>query len=220
MKCIRYLLFAFNVLFTLVGIALIAGGAYVQVQLKGYTNIIGGQFSAAAVFLIIVGVLIFMIAAFGCCGAYKENYCCIMTFAVILIIIFICELAAGIAGFIYKNKVDEGVQDLMNKTIKDQSANDDWNKVQQEFACCGVNNYTDWTISNRTIPASCCKDTKTTCTSANAYKIGCYTELKDFVKNKIVVIGGIGLGFAFIQIIGILFACCLGRAVKKEYEVV
>jgi CD63 antigen len=50
--------------------------------------------------------------------------------------------------------------------------------------------------------------------------VGCYTELKDFVKDKIVVIGGIGLGFAFIQIIGILFACCLGLAVKKEYEVV
>jgi CD63 antigen len=40
------------------------------------------------------------------------------------------------------------------------------------------------------------------------------------VKDKIVVIGGIWLGFAFIQIIGILFAWCLGRAVKKEYQVV
>ena len=32
------------------------------------------------------------------------------------------------------------------------------------------------------------------------YFQGCYTELKDFVKDKIVVIGGIGLGFAFIQV--------------------
>jgi hypothetical protein len=59
---------------------------------------------------IVLGVLILMIAAFGCCGAYKENYCCIMIFAVILIIIFICELAAGIAGFIYKDKVDTEVR--------------------------------------------------------------------------------------------------------------
>ena len=94
----------------LIGIGLIASGTYVQINLKGYSSIIGGQFSAAAVFFIILGVLIFMIAAFGCCGAYKENYCCIMIFAVILIIIFICELAAGISGFIYKDKVDKEVR--------------------------------------------------------------------------------------------------------------
>ena len=63
----------------MIGIGLIAAGAYVQVNLKSYSELIGGQLSAAAVFFIILGVLIFMIAAFGCCGAYKENYCCIMT---------------------------------------------------------------------------------------------------------------------------------------------
>ena len=217
MKCIRVLLFVFNVLFTLIGIGLIAAGAYVQVNLKSYSDIIGGQFSAAAVFFIILGVLIFMIAAFGCCGAYKENYCCIMTFAVILVIIFICELAVGIAGFIYKDSVDKNIKELMNKTIKSGKANADWDKVQQEFKCCGIENATDW----KTIPSSCCASTTTgNCTVNNAYKMGCYTELKDFVKDKIGVIGFVGLGFAFIQIIGILFSCCLGRAVKKEYEVV
>ncbi|XP_052080053.1 CD63 antigen-like [Mytilus californianus] len=221
MKCIRVLLFAFNVLFTLIGIGLIAGGAYVQINLKGYSEIIGGQFSAAAVFLIVLGVFIFMIAAFGCCGAYKENYCCIMTFAGILIIIFICEMAAGIAGFIYKDKVDGEISKLMKETIKDGKALEDWDKVQKEFKCCGVNGSSDW--NNGTTPAwpqSCCIDSSKTAPACNPYAVGCYTELKEFVKDKIVVIGGIGIGFAVIQIIGILFACCLGRAVKKEYEVV
>ncbi|XP_063411044.1 CD63 antigen-like [Mytilus trossulus] len=221
MKCIRVLLFAFNVLFTLIGIGLIAGGAYVQINLKGYSEIIGGQFSAAAVFLIILGVFIFMIAAFGCCGAYKENYCCIMTFAGILVIIFICEMAAGIAGFIYKDKVDTQISDLMKETITDRKALEDWDKVQKEFHCCGVNSSSDWKFPNGTeaFPDSCCSNGGTA-TSCTPYDVGCYTELKDFVKDKIVVIGGIGVGFAVIQIIGILFACCLGRAVKKEYEVV
>jgi hypothetical protein len=49
----------------LIGIGLIAAGAYVQVNLKSYSDIIGGQFSAAAVFFIVLGVLISMIAAFG-----------------------------------------------------------------------------------------------------------------------------------------------------------
>ncbi|VDH99500.1 CD151 antigen [Mytilus galloprovincialis] len=161
-----------------------------------------------------------MIAAFGCCGAYKENYCCIMTFAGILIIIFICEMAAGIAGFIYKDKVDTQISDLMKETITDRKALEDWDKVQKEFHCCGVNSSSDWDKNGtKAFPDSCCSDggKATTCIT---YDVGCYTELKDFVKDKIVVIGGIGVGFAVIQIIGILFACCLGRAVKKEYEVV
>lgn len=217
MKCIRFLLFAFNVLFTLVGIGLIASGAYVQVNLKGYTEVIGGHFSAAAVFLIVVGVFIFAIAAFGCCGAYKENYCCIMTFAVILVIIFICELAAGIAGFIYRNQLDDEISKLMKESLGKSAAKEDWNKVQSEFKCCGVTNSTDWESN---VPDSCCSDGKTVAQSCVLYTEGCYSKLKDFVEDKIVVVGGIGIGFAFVQIIGILFACCLGRAVKKEYEVV
>jgi CD63 antigen len=67
-----------------------------------------------------------------------------MILAVILIIIFICELAAGIAGFIYKDQVDTEVKDLMIKTINSGDANADWDKVQEEFKCCGVVNATDW----------------------------------------------------------------------------
>jgi len=36
----------------------------------------------------------------------------------------------------------------------------------------------------------------------------------------VAVIGGVGIGLAFVQVVGIMFACCLARAIKKEYEVV
>jgi hypothetical protein len=77
--------------------------------------------------------------------------------------------------------------------------NADWDKVQEEFKCCGVVNATDWTNAGQTIPSSCFTGTGN-CTEATAYTVGCYTELKDFVKDKIGVIGFVGLGFAFIQV--------------------
>jgi CD63 antigen len=64
--------------FQIAAIGLIAAGAYVQLELKDYFDLIEGQFSSAAALLIAVGVIIFFIASFGCCGAFKENYMCVM----------------------------------------------------------------------------------------------------------------------------------------------
>ncbi|KAJ8320964.1 hypothetical protein KUTeg_002551 [Tegillarca granosa] len=205
MKCIKVLLFAFNFVFVLAGIGLIGVGAYVQIQLKEYFALIEGQFSSAAALLIAVGVIIFIIAAFGCCGAWKENYICVMI-------------------------VESKVEELMKKSLEDYHPGSVWDKLQQEFQCCGAKNYTEYEgklQNNTVVPKSCCKADKTTCTgtqadvsAGNIYKIGCLDSFVNWVKDRIFIIGGVGIGLAFVQIVGILFACCLARALKKEYEVV
>ena len=58
-----------------------------------------------SVFIIIVGVIVFVIGFLGCCGAIKENYCMVTTFAILLGIIFILEIVAGALGFAYRKKV-------------------------------------------------------------------------------------------------------------------
>ena len=63
----------------LAGLGLIIAGAVVQSELSTYFDFFGGSVSAAAILLIVVGVVIFVIGFFGCCGAYKENYCMTMT---------------------------------------------------------------------------------------------------------------------------------------------
>lgn len=41
--------------------------------MKEYFGLIDEQFSSAAVLLIVVGIIIFFIASFGCFGAIKES---------------------------------------------------------------------------------------------------------------------------------------------------
>ncbi len=83
--CTNCDLFALNwpifplVSFQLAGLGLIIAGAVVQTKLSEYFDFFGGSVSAAAILLIVVGVIIFVIGFFGCCGAYKENYCMTMT---------------------------------------------------------------------------------------------------------------------------------------------
>ncbi|XP_033728409.1 CD63 antigen-like [Pecten maximus] len=224
MKCVKLLLFAFNFIFVVVGCVLIGVGAYIQIQFKDYLDFVEGQFSSAAALLIAVGVIIFFIAAFGCCGAWKENYVCVMIFSVLLGIVFILEIAGGIAGYVLHDKVEDGVKTLMEDSMKRYNADPTiWDLVQKDFKCCGTTNGTDWVSANNgTYPKSCCKKDAATCDGKGTgiYTEGCLDAFVNWVKDKIFIVGGVGIGLAFVQIVGILFACCFGRALKKEYEVV
>jgi len=231
MKCIKYLLFAFNLVFFITGLALIIAGAVIETQFKDYLTFFeGSSFSSAAVVLIVVGCIIFIIGFFGCCGAIKENYCMVMTFAVLLAVIFIAEIGVGIAGFVMRKQVEEKMGSQMLKTMKQYNATDaggvrhTWDKMQQQFKCCGVNGYKDWT--NQTTmanpPESCCKKPTAKCSEnvADIYTDGCIDGFKNWVEHNVYILAGVGVGLAFVQVIGMIFACCLARAIKGEYEVV
>lgn len=228
MKCIKILLFVFNLLFVIAGIALIATGAYVNIKMDEYYDFFGKDYLGPGILIIIVGVIIFFIAFFGCCGAIKENYCLTMTFAVSLAIIFILEIAGGITGFVLRDKIEGDVKDVLTDALKNYNKPDHdgvkktWDKLQEEFECCGVNSSSDWkNEANITIPVSCCKTTNCITTiPSNIWDEPCADKLEQWLKDKVAIIGGVGIGLAFVQIVGIMFACCLARAIRKEYEVV
>ncbi|GFS02506.1 tetraspanin [Elysia marginata] len=207
MKCVKYLLFLFNLLFVLAGIALIAAGAYVKVKLDQYYDFFGNDYMGPGILLIIVGVFIFFLAFFGCCGAYKENYCLTMTFAVCLGIIFVLEISGGIAGFVLREDIENEVEGVLSDALKNygkpnhEGVTSAWNKLQNEFDCCGVNNFSDWkAVLPDKMPDSCCKDSA----SDDACAGRSYNNTAPINKD----------------VVGILFACCLARAIRKEYEVV
>ncbi|GCB79064.1 hypothetical protein scyTo_0019486, partial [Scyliorhinus torazame] len=61
------------------GIALIVVGILVQTKVNGTLHITNVAASGAPIVIIIVGVVINFVAFFGCCGAWKENYCMVTT---------------------------------------------------------------------------------------------------------------------------------------------
>lgn len=230
MTCVKYLLFAFNLLFFLVGLILIIAGAVVRSSLSEYLDIVGDEFNGVAVVLIIIGVVIFVIGFFGCCGAWKQNYCMIMTFAALLVIIFIVEIAAGIAGFALQGKVEEvvkkGLQNSLDKYDNSTALEKTWDDLQTGLECCGVNGYADWDgkLGKAALyPKSCCADqSKVGCgvSPQLAYQEGCMPRLDEAIRTNLQWIGVVAIIVALLQIVGIVFACCLGRAVRKEYDVV
>lgn len=230
MTVVKYLMFFFNFLFWLSGLALIVIGAVIRDKYGDYFSYADNSFANVAVFIIIVGVIVFIIGFLGCCGAIKENYCMVTTFAVILGIIFILEIVAGAVGFAYRKKVEEKATDALKRAVKNYDETNvepgaqklmDW--VQQEFSCCGYEDKRPTTSTNTNgtckanVVKSCYKDEDC---NKEEFKKNCKQSFIDFVEKNLAIIGAVSLAIAFVEILGIIFACCLMKAIKGEYEVV
>ncbi|KAF4527225.1 hypothetical protein B566_EDAN010550 [Ephemera danica] len=75
-------------------------------------------FKVIGIFLIIVGCIAFFISLLGCCGAAHENKCMLMTYAVLIFIIMMCDVILATVSIINRyqlndddKKPDEGNND-------------------------------------------------------------------------------------------------------------
>jgi len=147
--------------------------------------------------------------------------------------IFILEIAAGILAYVKRDKVISTVEKAMNTSVAvDYGTNEKITKAvdhaQKMLKCCGAKGAKDWDISawkknnnNATVPESCCKTPKSGCNKApigsdNYNAEGCADALKNFIKGHMKTLGGIGVGIAIIQILGMIFSLCLFRSIGYE----
>jgi len=233
----RFFLFLFNFLFVVTGLALIGLGAYVQIAAKEYLDFLGNQYANTPIIFIIVGVVIFIVAFLGCCGACTKNKCMMYTYASLLLLILIVEIGAGIAAYVMQGQLETVVKDNMkdgmmnyNKTNY-EGVTQSWNSMQRNLKCCGVTSKDDWKDATLTsygkIPHSCCKvddDGAVTENCAedpnNVFAKGCYPKMKEQFTANIDKVGGAALGIAAFQLMGVIFACCLSKRIYDSGEYV
>lgn len=231
-KCIKRLLFAFNFIFWLAGAVVLGIGIWTEIDPGQFDAFLGNSgYSIPAKILIAAGAFVMIVGFLGCFGAIQESRCLLGMFFACLFLIFAAEAAAGILGFLYRDRVDEEITNRLRDEIKlnygvtaDTTTNQNVDILQGRLKCCGSLNYTDWMDSkwsdkNPTleVPLSCCKDGEngTICNAKKGFdssKInekGCVEELKKFVNNHLVILGIIGVSIAAIQLLGMIFACCL-----------
>jgi CD63 antigen len=228
----KYLLFVFNFVFFLSGIAVLTVGSYIKANEQDYVGLIGTNLFAVCILLIVIGILVTIIGFFGCCGAIRESKCMLYTYSGLLCLIFVMEFAGGIAAFVYREDISKNTSNNLKSSMKnyftDDSIKKQWDNMQKDLSCCGADKPQDWfnvtTFTNPdNVPSSCCLpgvdckpdthglvpyDDKT------KYKNGCVPQINAQINHYAVIIGGVAIGIAFIQILGIVFACCLASAIK------
>jgi len=245
MKCIKYILFAFNFIFVALGIVLLAVGISTKTGFSNHLNFIDPEvLNYPPNLFIAAGAIIFIIAFLGCWGSWRESHCMMITYSVLLGLLLVLELAAAFSAFALKDDVERifktGLENSQAHYTYNATADNDkeitqgWDVMQNEWKCCGTSNFTDWgQFSNLTyVPDSCClvehagcaEDVKAvpSMTLDKAKTVihteGCWDHaLKELT---LETIGIVGIALAIVELLGIISACLMARSIRYSYETV
>lgn len=228
--CVRIVLFVFNFLFCLCGLALLIPGILVETNLGSISEKTAesiGQIEGAAIAVIVIGSIIFVIAFFGCCGAIRESHCMIVTYSVLLLTILVIQVGIAIWAFVSLKNLEAGtIEDALKGPVNEywqkESSRTEVDLIQETLHCCGATGPRDWATGsgNGTLPWSCCEvkepNKHAACSYNDHYTTGCGQKLSDFLKMVGKGLGGIALGIAGVELLGIIFALCLANSIRNE----
>jgi len=168
MGCLQITFGVFNALIAIMGLACVGVGGWalgnkdsfieevtkVVDKLKLGDVIDVDRLESAAIMLVIVGTLTFLIAFVGCCGAWKDNKCLLGLFFIIMLLLCCVVIALVVVAALNPvDKIKEEIKDYVNEFNNgNKTAKKFLVDFQETFECCGVNGRLDY---NRTPPAGC-----------------------------------------------------------------
>ncbi|XP_073245153.1 CD63 antigen-like [Porites lutea] len=231
-KCIKILLFVFNFIFFLGGVGLLGVGIYVHLNIGDYVELSSVKYVTGSIIIMVVGAIIAVISFFGCCGAIRENRCLLGTFFAVMLLVFGLEVAGTVLGYVYRDQVKTQLKKDLDNALNQyrQDGKDGVTKafdlLQEKEKCCGVNGYEDWQTTPFTngthgiVPDSCCKKMKSGCgnkfSKDNIYTEGCYEKTLALLRDNLMIIGGIGVAVAVIQLLSMIFSMVLICKIKDK----
>ncbi|XP_028028837.1 CD63 antigen-like [Bombyx mandarina] len=228
---VKYTLVTVNFLFLITGIIILAVGGSVQAAYNNYHEFLSERFFSLPAFCIATGIIIFLISFSGFYGAFMENYLMNMAFAGAMILMFVFQLSACIAGYALKSNTVALVQKQLLSTMElygpgSLEITKLWDEVQGDFECCGVVNSSDWlaplgTLQSRGLPVSCCSHIYGTiqlfnCTTVEAYPTGCAEAFGNWVQSHAAAIGAAGIFLVLMQALAVAGAVWMAKISREE----
>ncbi|XP_015275309.1 PREDICTED: CD81 antigen [Gekko japonicus] len=221
-KCIKYLLFVFNFVFWLAG-GIILGVALWLRHDSQTTTLLGvtlddreppNTFYVGIYILIAVGAVMMFVGFLGCYGAIQESQCLLGTFFTCLVILFACEVAAGIWGFVHKDQVakdvkhfyDEALTQAQGQGDKAQKAKTVVKTFHDTLDCCGASTFTA-AVSYLTGENLCPEKSLTKMITVQ----DCHARIDDLFSGKLYLIGIAAIVVAVIMIFEMILSmvlCC------------
>uniref|UniRef100_A0A452TJ81 CD81 molecule n=1 Tax=Ursus maritimus TaxID=29073 RepID=A0A452TJ81_URSMA len=164
--------------------------------------------------LIAVGAVMMFVGFLGCFGAIQESQCLLGTFFTCLVILFACEVAAGIWGFVNKDQIAKDVKQFYDQALQQAVVDDDANNAKavvktfhETLNCCGSSTLSALTTSM--LKNNLCPSGSTVI--SNLFKEDCHQKIDDLFSGKLYLIGIAAIVVAVIMIFEMILSmvlCC------------
>jgi len=181
----RFIVLGLNLILVILAVACLGFGIWLKVDdgaqdMAGLDAIAPSSMGTAAVLFIVIGLIIFLIAFFGCFGAWRKAAGFLLVYIIIVGLILLFQIVIMIVVATSDSavaKLKESMHDVVNEY--DSKLNDSLNALQTQFKCCGVDNLTDFENSNwwnntkkadEVVPFSCCVMNETSKMPLNSVK--------------------------------------------------
>merc|ERR1711962_1350007 len=115
--------------------------------------------------LLVTGCLSVLISLFGFLALSCGRQCLLTTYTVILVMVFLLETLVGLMSYLYQEQMEQDLNKELASTFIDQyqQYKTGVDAIQQQFHCCGVDDFTEWATSRWAaqnpglrVPDSCC----------------------------------------------------------------
>ncbi|KAF4800534.1 Tetraspanin-2 [Turdus rufiventris] len=189
MRCIKILLFIFNLTFWLAGLAVVAFGLWLRFSgpmAEFATDKKSPELFFMGLYVLVgAGAIMAAVGFFGCCGAARESQCLIGTFFACLLVIFAGEVTAGVFAFIGKKVAIQEAQKIYEDAYEDYMKN----------------------------PVG-----KMNSTIYRYHVANCLVEIQNVIDTHLHLVGIVGIAIASITIFGMIFSmvlCCTIRNMRE-----
>lgn len=241
-KIVQYTFFAFNFLIWVLGIVVLGVGIWSHAEAGSWKSLVDlDAIGQAANLLIAAGIIVAILGFLGCWGAVKKVRVLLVLYSVVVVLIFILEIAAGIYSYKKKDKVEAKIASAVKKAVEENYGKGDKASLlvtkavdlfQKKIKCCGVNSPGDYKGSywgqhnathDQTVPKSCCrKQNDATCNikvnanSTSIWNTGCVEQSKKWAQGNMMYLVNVGVAIAVVELGGIVCAVCLWFSFRKE----
>uniref|UniRef100_A0A4W6E808 Tetraspanin n=1 Tax=Lates calcarifer TaxID=8187 RepID=A0A4W6E808_LATCA len=218
--CYKYLMFSYNIIFWLAGVAFIAAGFWawsekgVLLDLTKVTQLHG--FDPVWLVLVVGGVT-FILGFAGCVGALRENICLLKFFSGVIGFIFFLELTAAVLAVVFQSQVREWINEFFLANVKAYRDDIDLqnliDSLQRMNHCCGAQEPSDWDLNvyfscNEThrsrercgVPFSCCISDPAREWTDHIYVKGCIAALEDWLPGNLYTVAIVFIVISVLQV--------------------
>nr|XP_015211358.1 PREDICTED: tetraspanin-10 [Lepisosteus oculatus] len=205
-RCLKYLLFSSNFIFTLLGLLALAIGLWGLVDKESFSQEKIGHIGTDPMLIFVtLGLVLSLLCLTGCVGALRENQCLLRTFSLGVLVLVTLQVLSSIVAYTLRNQIEgylrSGMLTALGRYQDDLDLRFIMDEIQIGLQCCGADSYRDWELNMYFncsapgvqacgVPASCCIDPLENGTVWNS-QCGLGAQLLDeFSAQSVIYLGG------------------------------